>query len=77
MNCLGSNRTYLISILVQFGVRSAVLTNFLLALVAGAEEIVRFEALQTHSACPCTTWRLSGLRFPEKTQNMDTFQVYT
>jgi hypothetical protein len=63
--------TYLVLVLVQFGVRRAVFAHLLLALVARTEEVVWFEALQTDPAAPCATRGLTGLRFPANTQDGD------
>lgn len=64
----GKEVAYLVLVLIQFGVRRAVLADLLLALVARAEEIVGFKALQTDPAASCATRGLCSLRFPIDTQ---------
>jgi hypothetical protein len=63
--------TYLILVFVRLGVGGTVLANLLLAVVARAEEIVWFEALQADSAASCATRGLTGLRLPANIQNGD------
>jgi hypothetical protein len=60
--------THLILVVVQLGVRRAVLTHFLLTLETSSGEVIRLETLQTDSAGPRPTGGLGGLRFPADRQ---------
>jgi hypothetical protein len=73
---IGRTATDLVLVLVQLGVRGAVLAYLLLTLEASSEKVVRLETLQTYPACPCAARGLGGLRFPVNTQTRSIFQIH-
>jgi hypothetical protein len=73
---IGRTETDLVLVLVQLGVRGAVLADLLLTLEARSEKVVRLETLQTDPARPCATRGFARLCFPVNTQIRNIFQIH-